>query len=105
MKQKLFIFHGNHHGIPYRPQKVQEVYDRPFLSSNPYNQILLRLSLDPSKPTLSAEEKSVLADNIQLLRDAIVLFTATGAAAGVGGHTGKSILQGILISTETYLLS
>lgn len=29
--------------------------------------------------------------NIQLLRDAIVLFTATGAARGVSGHTGTSI--------------
>jgi len=47
-----------------------------------------RLSLDPSKTKLSAEEKSTLQDNIQLLRDSIVLFTATGAARGVAGHTG-----------------
>ncbi|KAF8813439.1 transketolase [Phlegmacium glaucopus] len=47
-----------------------------------------KLSLDPSKTKLSPEEKSTLQANIQLLRDAIVLFTATGAARGVSGHTG-----------------
>ena len=47
-----------------------------------------RLKLDPSKPKLTDEEKSTLLANIQLLRDAIVLFTATGAARGVSGHTG-----------------
>ena len=47
-----------------------------------------RLSLDPSNPTLSPDEKSTLLANIQLLRDAIVLFTASGAARGVSGHTG-----------------
>ncbi|KAL5532592.1 hypothetical protein ACEPAF_4366 [Sanghuangporus sanghuang] len=46
------------------------------------------IKLDPSKPQLSDEERSTLKDNIQLLRDAIVLFTATGAARGVSGHTG-----------------
>jgi hypothetical protein len=29
-----------------------------------------------------------LLSNIQLLRDAIVFFTASGAARGVSGHTG-----------------
>ncbi|TFK73252.1 transketolase [Pluteus cervinus] len=47
-----------------------------------------KLSLDPSKPQLSDQEKADLLHNIQLLRDAIVLFTATGAARGVSGHTG-----------------
>ncbi|KAH8824825.1 transketolase [Flagelloscypha sp. PMI_526] len=47
-----------------------------------------RLSLDPSKKTLSAEDKKILQANIQLLRDVLVLFTATGAARGVSGHTG-----------------
>ncbi|PBK67697.1 thiamine diphosphate-binding protein [Armillaria solidipes] len=47
-----------------------------------------KLALDPSKPQLSEEEKASLKFNIQLLRDAIVLFTATGAARGVSGHTG-----------------
>jgi hypothetical protein len=32
-----------------------------------------------------------LKHNIQLLRDAIVLFTSTGAARGVSGHTGQYI--------------
>ncbi|PPQ83489.1 hypothetical protein CVT25_006979 [Psilocybe cyanescens] len=46
------------------------------------------LSLDPKQPKLTAEQKSDLQANIQLLRDALVLFTATGAARGVSGHTG-----------------
>ncbi len=47
-----------------------------------------RISLDPSNSTLTAEQKAALNANIQLCRDAIVFFTATGAARGVGGHTG-----------------
>ncbi|PZO42033.1 MAG: transketolase [Shackletoniella antarctica] len=47
-----------------------------------------RISLDASNPTLTDEQRSALAANIQLCRDAIVFFTATGAARGVGGHTG-----------------
>ncbi|KAJ7214041.1 transketolase [Mycena pura] len=47
-----------------------------------------RFQLDPSTPQLSPEQKSDLLANIQLLRDAIVFFTATGAARGVSGHTG-----------------
>ncbi|NJP11834.1 MAG: transketolase [Leptolyngbyaceae cyanobacterium RU_5_1] len=46
------------------------------------------LALDPTKPTLTHEERKALNANIQLCRDAIVFFTATGAARGVGGHTG-----------------
>ena len=46
------------------------------------------LNLDPKKTTLSEEDKKALQANIQLCRDAIVFFTATGAAKGVGGHTG-----------------
>jgi len=46
------------------------------------------LSLDPARPELSAAERADLEANIQLCRDAIVFFTATGAARGVGGHTG-----------------
>lgn len=49
--------------------------------------IACRLALDPTKK-LSAQEKKTLEANIQLFRDAIVLFTATGAARGVSGHTG-----------------
>ncbi|GAB4443376.1 MAG: transketolase C-terminal domain-containing protein [Cyanobacteria bacterium J069] len=47
-----------------------------------------KLTLDPAVPTLSADQKAALQANIQLCRDAIVFFTATGAAHGVGGHTG-----------------
>ncbi len=46
------------------------------------------VKLDPAKPTLTDEEREALKANIQLCRDAIVFFTATGAARGVGGHTG-----------------
>ena len=62
--------------------------------------VLPRLSLDPSKPKLTDEEKSALQYNIQLLRDAIVLFTATGAAHGVGGHTGESGSLAMLVSDK-----
>jgi transketolase len=47
-----------------------------------------RLSLDVKNPTLTADQKASLQANIQLCRDVIVFFTATGAARGVGGHTG-----------------
>ncbi|KIY43817.1 Thiamin diphosphate-binding protein [Fistulina hepatica ATCC 64428] len=47
-----------------------------------------KVSLDPASPHLTVEQRSALLDNIQLLRDTIVLFTATGAARGVSGHTG-----------------
>jgi len=46
------------------------------------------LALDPANPTLTNEQRETLKANIQLCRDAIVFFTATGAARGVGGHTG-----------------
>jgi len=46
------------------------------------------LALDPANPTLTDEQQKTLKANIQLCRDAIVFFTATGAAHGVGGHTG-----------------
>ncbi|HEY9299354.1 MAG TPA: transketolase, partial [Phormidium sp.] len=46
------------------------------------------LALNPAIPTLTDEQRQTLKANIQLCRDAIVFFTATGAARGVGGHTG-----------------
>jgi hypothetical protein len=46
------------------------------------------LALDPTVPTLTDEQREALKFNIQLCRDTIVFFTATGAARGVGGHTG-----------------
>lgn len=47
-----------------------------------------RISLKPDQQTLTEEQRAALQANIQLCRDAIVFFTATGAARGVGGHTG-----------------
>ncbi len=47
-----------------------------------------RITLDAGTPTLSAEQKAALQANIQLCRDALIFFTATGAARGVGGHSG-----------------
>ncbi|MEH1967857.1 transketolase C-terminal domain-containing protein [Nostoc sp.] len=46
------------------------------------------LVLNPANTTLTLEQRESLKTNIQLCRDAIVFFTATGAARGVGGHTG-----------------
>ena len=37
---------------------------------------------------MTDDERSALKANIQLCRDAIIFFTATGAARGVGGHSG-----------------
>ncbi|WP_428940524.1 transketolase C-terminal domain-containing protein [Fontivita pretiosa] len=50
--------------------------------------LLKALKLDPSRPTLSAEQKQALLHNIGLCRDAIVFFTAVADAKGLGGHTG-----------------
>lgn len=47
-----------------------------------------QLKLDPKSTTLSAEQKSDLLHNINVFRDALIAFTATGAARGVSGHTG-----------------
>jgi transketolase len=46
------------------------------------------IALNPANPNLVPEQEAALRANIQLCRDAIVFFTATGAARGVGGHTG-----------------
>jgi len=46
------------------------------------------IALDPSQPTLTAEQQEILAANIQLCRDAIIFFTAIADAKGLGGHTG-----------------
>lgn len=47
-----------------------------------------RITLNASNTALTDEQRASLKANIQLCRDAIVFFTATGAARGVGGHTG-----------------
>lgn len=47
------------------------------------------VAIDPwATESLTAEQRGDLIYNIDLCRDAIVYFTATGAAKGVGGHTG-----------------
>ena len=46
------------------------------------------IALNPDNSNLTAQQLEDLNSNIQLVRDAIVFFTATGAARGVGGHTG-----------------
>ena len=46
------------------------------------------IALDVNNPVLSDEQRTALKANIQLCRDALVFFTATGAARGVGGHSG-----------------
>src|SRR5688500_580422 len=46
------------------------------------------LKLDPSRTTLTPEQKATLQHNIQLCRDAIVFFTAVSDAKGLTGHTG-----------------
>ncbi len=47
-----------------------------------------RITLDPANNKLTNEQREALKANIQLCREAIVFFTATGGARGVGGHTG-----------------
>jgi transketolase len=46
------------------------------------------VQLDPKNSALTDDQRQALKANIQLCRDAIVFFTATGAATGMGGHTG-----------------
>ncbi|MGD0960478.1 MAG: hypothetical protein ABSB19_11795 [Methylomonas sp.] len=47
-----------------------------------------RIILNPIHLTLTAEQRATLKANIQPCLDAILFFTATGAARGVNGHTG-----------------
>ena len=58
------------------------------------------LVLDPEVESLTDEQARQLAANVQLCRDAIIFFTATGAARGVGGHTGGAydIVPEVLIA-------
>lgn len=46
----------------------------------------LKLSL--SQESLDGEQKATLQKNINLVRDAIVFFTALANTKGLGGHTG-----------------
>ncbi|KAM0752745.1 thiamine diphosphate-binding protein [Meredithblackwellia eburnea MCA 4105] len=54
----------------------------------PFVKEFKRFPLDPTNPKLTAQQKADLEFNIKLLRDVIILFTSTGAARGVSGHTG-----------------
>ena len=100
--------HHHHVHLPHRPLPIQKVSNNerkwPLFDDEPS---WFRLSLDPTKPHLTAEQKSTLLHNIHLLRDAIVLFTATGAARGVSGHTGAILLSMLRldISCNTHTLS
>jgi transketolase len=48
-----------------------------------------QVAIDPwATETLTDKQREDLQFNIDLCRDAIVFFTATGAAKGLGGHTG-----------------
>jgi transketolase len=47
------------------------------------------LALDPLRqPVLNAEQRATLVENVALLRDTIIFFTAVADAKGLGGHTG-----------------
>jgi len=47
------------------------------------------LKIDPwTQEKLTSEQRQAWSANIQLFRDAVVFFTACGAAGGYGGHTG-----------------
>ena len=47
-----------------------------------------RIALDPKVTSLTDQQLDDLKFNIQLIRDAIVLFTAVADGKGLGGHTG-----------------
>lgn len=46
------------------------------------------LNLSVSQETLTADQKNTLLQNIALVRDSIVFFTALANTKGLGGHTG-----------------
>lgn len=46
------------------------------------------IALDPRETSLTDDQRQALQHNIQLCRDAIVLFTTSGGASGYGGHSG-----------------
>lgn len=113
----LFISHPTYPPVPsihhhlHREQWLVQKQNSQLTSQNSKSKLLLffcrwwercpmgwsisdhRVTLDPSQPTLTDEQRADLKNNIQIMRDAIVLFTATGAARGVSGHTGQSLLS------------
>lgn len=46
------------------------------------------LAIDLGQKTLTAEQRTQLADNIQVVRDTIIFFTAIAGIKGYAGHTG-----------------
>jgi transketolase C-terminal domain/subunit/transketolase N-terminal domain/subunit len=47
------------------------------------------LALDPLRQSaLTAEQRAALVENVALVRDTIIFFTAVADAKGLGGHTG-----------------
>ena len=46
------------------------------------------LKFDLQQTKLTAEQSGILANNIQLVRDCLVFFTALANVKGLGGHTG-----------------
>lgn len=70
-----------------------------------------KVPLDPANRTLTDVQKRDILSNIQLFRDTIIYFTASGAARGVSGHTGGpydtvpelALLLGLFEHSEKYL--
>ncbi|MFV0438811.1 MAG: transketolase C-terminal domain-containing protein [Desulfopila sp.] len=46
------------------------------------------LKLDLEQTALSAEQRATLGENIRIVRDSLVFFTALANVKGLGGHTG-----------------
>ncbi|SHO49344.1 transketolase C-terminal domain-containing protein [Desulfopila aestuarii] len=46
------------------------------------------LKLDLSQTALTAEQRATLVENIRIVRDSLVFFTALANVKGLGGHTG-----------------
>ena len=46
------------------------------------------VAINPFEQELTAEARQQLLTNIQIMRDAIIFFTAVAGAKGLGGHTG-----------------
>jgi len=65
------------------------------------------IALDPGGPAPTSEETEKLCANIQLARDAIILFTAVAGIRGLGGHTGGAydIVPELLIAESFFRAS
>lgn len=58
------------------------------------------VALDPAQPTLTDAQRAQLSTNIQIVRDAIIFFTAVAGVKGYAGHTGGaySIVPEVLVA-------